>query len=191
MSEMNIPATMNRGMLNLGNGGIGGSIGGGYDLSGAGAGLGVAPFIPSSSSSFASDPSTGLEIGKSVGSSILGFMANPAVGLAMGGIQLIGKGIGAWINWKNKQKAEREARVREQEAIRRQKEDMEREYAMANQRAALSWQQFLNQKSTERFNRKQTLDQQNYQRANDYINNFVNMINSDESLRQGFINRWR
>jgi hypothetical protein len=161
----------------------GGSYYGGLDLSAGGQ--------PGAGLSMDSTKLSGLDVGKGIGASVVGFLANPVVGAGIGLISLVGKGIGAWMNWKNQQAAKREADAREQERLRREKEALEREYEMENLRMKQTWEEFLDRRTNDRFERKKQTDATNYQRANDYINNFISMINSDDALRQGFVNRWR
>jgi len=157
----------------------------------AGLGLQMPSFTPMTAPT---GGSSGGGIGSMFKSGLSGMLTGGSIGgpvgaMAGGALGLIGKGVSAWLNSKEKDEAKAEADKRYKEQMRINQERWEAQMEMDRKRFGLTKVQALQNWKQNRENQKNYYNERNEQRANASINKMMGLINQPE-FKSKFEQTW-
>ncbi len=118
-----------------------------------------------------------------------GSVGGPPGAIVGGALGLIGKGVSAWLNSKEKDEAKAEADKRYKERMRINQEHWEAQMDMDRKRFGLTKVQVLQNWKQNREKQKNYYNERNEQRANASTNKMMNLINQPE-FKSKFEQTW-
>lgn len=123
------------------------------------------------------------------GAGIGAMIAGPPGAIAGGLLGLAGRGITAWLNYKQAEEAKEEARERYEERLRRDQERWDYQVDQDAKRLKMDKMAYLEKLRQNKENMDNYYDERNYQRHNDLYNKTMKLLNT-EGLRNKYLETW-